>query len=200
VIYASQLQQPLHYRVPYGQSRVMMSYVVRLTQPVDTVLPLVRQAAAEVDSRLPVADIQMVEAYLGRQIEAPRSYMLLLGTFGAVATLLAALGIYGVVAYSVAQRSNELAVRMALGASAGAIVRLVSAEAAWLTAIGSVVGVGAALALTRWLGAVLWEVTATDPASFAAALLLLSTVTMCATLIPASRVLRLDPRSVLVHE
>jgi hypothetical protein len=200
VVYAPQLQQPLMYRVPYGQSRVMMSYVVRLTQPVDTVMPLVRQAVTEVDSRLPVVETQMVETYLGRQIEAPRSYMLFLATFGAVAVLLAALGIYGVVAYSVAQRSKELAVRMALGASAGAILRLVAAEAAWLIAIGSAAGLGAALALTHWLSAVLWEVPATDPASFAAALLLLSLVTMCATLIPASRVFRLDPRSVLVHE
>jgi ABC-type antimicrobial peptide transport system permease subunit len=114
--------------------------------------------------------------------------------------LLAALGIYGVVAYSVAQRSKELAVRMALGANASAIVKLVAAEAAWLIAIGSMVGVIGALALTRWISAVLWEVTATDPGSFAAALLLLSSVTMCATLVPAWRVFRLDPRAVLVHE
>src|SRR5205823_3729369 len=69
VIYASQLQQPLRYRVPYGQSRVMMTYLVRLTQPPDTVLPFVRRAVAEIDPRLPVTDTQPVEAYLGRQIE-----------------------------------------------------------------------------------------------------------------------------------
>jgi putative ABC transport system permease protein len=199
-IYAAQLQQPLRYRVPYGQSRVMMTYLLRLSQPAETVLPLVRRAMAEVDPRLPVADTQMVENYLGRQIEAPKSFMLLLGTFGAVATLLAAIGIYGVVAYSVAQRSKELALRMALGASTQAIVALVTSEAAWLLALGSAVGIAVALAVSRSLGALLWGITATDPASFAAALVLLAVVALAATLVPAARVLRLDPRAALAHE
>ncbi len=89
---------------------------------------------------------------------------------------------------------------MALGANAGAILKLVSAEAAWLVAIGSIAGVVAALALTRWISSVLWEVTATDPASFGAALALLALVTMTATVVPASRVFRINPRSVLGQE
>jgi predicted permease len=199
-IYTSQLQQPLKYRVPYGQSRIQMTFLLRLAGPIDTVVPLLRRAVADVDSRLPVSSVQMVDDYLGRQVDAPKYYMLFLGAFGGISILLAALGVYGIVAYSVAQRGRELAVRMALGAHATDILALVVREAVWLTAIGIPLGIVGALLLTRFLASVLWEVTATDPVAFAAALVLLPAVALAATLIPASRVLRLNPGVVLGGE
>jgi predicted permease len=200
IVYASQLQQPSKYRVPFGQSRVQMTYVMRLTEQQGNVLPLVRGAVAEVDPRLPVAEPQTMDRYLGRQIETPRYYMVLLGAFAAIALMLATLGVYGVVAYAVAQRAREIAIRLALGAPTGGILVLVSRDTVMLILIGVPLGLLGALALTRFLGAVLWGVSATDPATYAAVAAFLPVVALLATLVPACRVLRLDPRAVLATE
>ena len=111
----------------------------------------VRQAMAEVDPNKPVANIRTVEAYLDQQVQYVRLYVLLLGIFGAIAAGLAAIGIYGVMSYSVAERTREIGIRMALGASAPDVLRLVLLQALLLLSIGLTLGLAGSFALTRYL-------------------------------------------------
>ncbi len=144
-----------------------------------------------------MADVQVVEAYLARQIEEPRLYAGALGAFGAVATTLAMFGIYGLIAYTVAQRAREIAIRMASGASARAVVRLVLRQVVWMTAIGIGVGVIVSLAVTHFLASVLWSVTPTDLATFVFVVMLFTVVAGLAAAVPTYQALRLEPRTVL---
>jgi putative ABC transport system permease protein len=127
-------------------------------------------------------------------------YVLLLGIFGAIAAVLAAIGIYGVMAYSVAERTREIGIRMALGASANDIFRLVVLHAAVLLAIGLTLGLAGSFALTRYLASALYEVKANDPSTFAAVSLLLSVVAVIACLIPARRAVSVNPTVALRYE
>jgi len=126
-----------------------------------------------------------------------RFSMLLLSIFAAVALLLAAVGIYGVMSYSVGQRTREFGVRMALGASTGDVLRLVVRRGLVLAVIGLVLGVGAALALNRVMVSLLFEVAPTDPATFAGLSLLLVAIAAIACLVPALRAARVDPVTAL---
>lgn len=200
MVYIPQLQLPRPYRVPYGQNRVSMTFLLRTLQSPETLIPQLRRSVSEVDPSLPVSRVEMVQQYLGQQVEAPRYYMLVLGALGAIATILAVVGIYGVVAYSVAQRAREIAIRIALGAEGRRIVMLVVREAVLFIGLGVPIGLAGALALSGFLGTVLWGVTAHDPGTFVGVALFLPAVALCATVIPAYRVLRLDPRAVLCHE
>ena len=123
--------------------------------------------------------------------------MLLLSIFAAVALLLAAVGIYGVMSYSVNQRTRELGVRMALGAGTGDLLRLVVRQGLILAVIGLILGLGAALALNRVMASLLFEVTSTDPATFAGLSLLLVVIATIACLVPALRAARVDPVTAL---
>lgn len=152
------------------------------------------------DPTRPVANLRTVEEYLDQQIQYVRLYVLLLGIFGAIAAGLAAIGIYGVMAYSVAERTREIGIRMALGASAGDIFRLVVLRAAILLSIGLTLGLVGSLALTRYLKSALYEVTATDPSTFIAVSLLLSMVAVLACLVPTRRAVSVNPTVALRYE
>jgi putative ABC transport system permease protein len=117
-----------------------------------------------------------------------------------VATVLAAVGIYGVMAYAVEQRTREIGIRMALGAGGWQVLRLVIHQAIWMIAAGLVLGVAGALALTRFISSELWEVQATDPATFAGVSLLLIAVALLACLVPTRRAARVDPTIALRYE
>jgi ABC-type antimicrobial peptide transport system permease subunit len=123
--------------------------------------------------------------------------MLLLGAFAGLALLLASIGLYGVLAYAVVQRSRELGLRMALGATSGSVMRLVVARGLSLTAIGLAAGVALAWAVTRTRQNVLYGVTASDPATFGAVVALLAVIAAVASYLPARRAARLDPIAVL---
>ena len=146
------------------------------------------------------AEPKTVEQYLAEQIQYPRYYSMLLGLFAMVATALAAVGIYGVMAYAVAQRTREIGIRMALGASWRDVLKLVLSQALVLIAAGLALGLGGAIALTRYLSSELWEVKATDPLTFVAVSVLLVSVAALACLIPTRRAVRVDPTVALRYE
>ena len=196
-LYVPHLQESLRSRTPYGQSRVNLSFVLRITQPVASVVPAVRRAMAEVDASLPVSQIQMMEDMLDRQVDTPRDSMVLVGIFGAIALLLAALGIYGIVAYGVVQRTHEIGIRMALGARRASVLGLVLRQSTMLTLAGLVLGLSAAAVLTTYLETLLFNLTPLDVTTFAAMPVLFALTAALAAYLPARRATRLDPQAVL---
>jgi putative ABC transport system permease protein len=155
---------------------------------------------ADLDPNQPIANVKTVEQYLDQQLEEPRYYMMLLGIFAAVATVLAAVGIYGVMAYSVAQRTHEIGIRMALGARPSDALRLVLWNALMLVWIGLGVGIAGSLLLTQLIKSLLWGVTATDPITFVSVSLMIIVVALCAGLIPTRRAMKVDPNVALRYE
>jgi ABC-type antimicrobial peptide transport system permease subunit len=138
-----------------------------------------------------------MEYYLADSMAQRRFNMLLLGVFAGLALVLAAVGIYGVIAYNVTQRTHEMGIRIALGARGADILRLVFANAMVTTLTGIVIGLAAAFALTRLLQSLLYQVTATDPFVFATIPVLLLVVAVVATYIPARRAMKVDPITAL---
>ena len=141
-----------------------------------------------------------MEQALKLSVSQPRFDTMLLALFAGIALLLAAVGIYGLIAYSVAQRTHEIGVRMALGAEQADVVRMVVRQGASLAAIGIVLGLGGAFALTRLLKAMLFGIGATDALTFAAAPLALILVVLLATSLPALRATRISPVVALRYE
>jgi putative ABC transport system permease protein len=160
----------------------------------------VRQAVAEIDPDRPAAQMRTLEDALGNDLRFERWYMVLLGVFGGVALLLAAVGIYGVMAYSVAQRRHEIGMRMALGASGSQVMLLMLRRAAVLIASGVALGLVGALSLTRLLASQLNGVSPTDPPTFASVSVLLAIVALGACLIPTRRASAVNPTVALRYE
>jgi putative ABC transport system permease protein len=160
----------------------------------------VRKAVWEIDKDQPVSNIQTMEEILADSIARQRFSMLLLAIFAAVALVLAGVGIYGVMSYSVAQRAREIGIRMALGAQTGAVLKLAVGYGMKLVLAGLVIGLIAAFALTRVMSTLLFGVTATDPATFTLISLLLISVAALASYIPARRATRVNPIIALRYE
>jgi predicted permease len=152
-----------------------------------------RAAVAELDPALPLGTIETMEERMRESLMLAVLYMRLFTIFAAAALLLAAIGAYGVIAFAVVQRTRELGIRMALGATRAEVVRLVVGYGGRLAAIGIALGVVAALALSRVLRSLLFGVSATDPATFAGVALLLAAVAVLASWLPARRAARIDP-------
>jgi putative ABC transport system permease protein len=160
----------------------------------------VKAAVAEVDPNTPAADMGTVEQTLDNQTRTLRIYMLLLGVFATVAALMAAMGIYGVVAYSVAARTREIGIRMALGSRPQAIIMMVFRQVAVTIAAGLGVGIVSAVALSRLLQSLLFEISATDAVTYGATSVLLLAISVAACIIPARRAAAIDPVLALKHE
>ena len=170
-----------------------MSVVVKSATPPPTIMQAVKEQVSAVDPELPVSNMRTFDDIVSRSISQPRFYMTLLAIFAAVALVMAAIGIFGVLSYAVAQRTREIGIRMALGAQERSVVRLVVREAMTLVIVGIGIGVAAALALSRTLATMLFAIKATDPATFASVAALLAAVALLATYIPARRATRVDP-------
>jgi putative ABC transport system permease protein len=156
-------------------------------------LAAVRGEVAALDKNLPLYDVKTMRQHLGLALLPARLAGGVLGVFGMVALALAAAGIYGVMAYSVTARTREIGIRMALGANERDVLRLVARQGMTLAAIGLVIGLIAALALTQLLKSMLFGVSATDPLTFAGIALLLMFVALLACWIPARRATKVDP-------
>jgi len=160
----------------------------------------VRRQVRELDASLPVASLQPLTDVVYGSMAQPRFITFMVLVFALVALALAAIGIYGVLAYMVEQRTQEIGVRMALGAQVREVLAMVLAQGAWLVGIGLALGVAGALALRRVLASVLFGVTATDPAIFALVLAVLSVVGFLACYLPARRAALVDPLVALRQE
>lgn len=160
----------------------------------------VRERIWQVDEHQPVKEIAALEETVSASVAKPRLQTALLGFFAALATVLAAVGIYGVVSYSVAQRSHEMGVRLALGAQPGHLFQLVVGQSFWLTAAGIGIGLVVSVALTRLLRTFLFQVSPTDPSTYASVAVLLAAVTLAACYWPARRASRVAPMVALRHE
>jgi predicted permease len=179
---------------PYDQWPVSsMNVVIHTTREPMAVVADARRAIHELDPDLAVAQVKTLDEVVAESVAQPRFYMTLLTVFAVIAILLSAIGIYGVIAYLVGQRSREIGVRIALGASRANVVRLIVREAVLMAAAGIGIGLVGALALTRLMGALLFDLKATDPITYLAVTGVLGGVALLASSVPALRAARIDP-------
>ena len=187
--------------VPHAQvgTRAMM-YVVHSERESAQVIADARRIVQQLDARLPLIGPSVMNDLVDVELARPRFYVLLLGLFAGLAVVLAAVGLYGVVAYAVAQRTREIGVRIALGARRSEVVRLIMGQGLRPAAAGLVIGLAGAAAMTRVMRGLLYEVAPLDPATFVGATVLLLTVAALACLIPATRATRIPPSEALRGE
>jgi len=194
------VENPTVYR-PLVQDPVSrVSVFVRTAAQPPALAPALRREITNLDPLLPSPEVQTMEQWLAQFRSQPRLRATLLSIFAGLALLLAAVGIYGVLSQSVAQRTHEIGLRMALGAQRADVLRLVVVGGIAQALVGVGIGVMAALALTRFLSSLLYGVRPSDPATLAAVSALLTGVTLLAAYIPAYRAMKVDPMVALRHE
>jgi putative ABC transport system permease protein len=193
--------RPEMYR-PYDQAPFMpfMTVMARTKSDPVSLAGAIRSEVWAVDSNVPVADVQPMSEVVSRSLMKPRSTMLMLAMFASIALILGAVGIYGVLAYTVSQRTREIGIRMALGANRKDMLRLVVGQGLRLTLIGIAVGLAGSFAATRALASLLFGVSPADLPTFAGVSLLLVAVAMLACYIPARRAMKVDPMVALRYE
>jgi predicted permease len=189
------------YYFPFEQSTSSgVTFAVRTTARPDSITASLRNAIIEIDAELPLYDVEVMQDRIDDSLVARRSPMLLSLGFGSVALLLAAIGIYGVLAYMVAQRTKEIGIRMALGSTSRQVLKLVLGEGARILAAGFVLGIAGALALGRFIETVLYGVRPMDPVVLGSVASLLLIIALIACLLPARRATRVDPARALRQE
>jgi putative ABC transport system permease protein len=187
--------------VPLTQSYdSAVTLVVRAQGDPRALVPAIREKVRRLDPTLPAFDVKTLEEPMGVSLFPARVAAALLGAFGLVALLLAAMGVYGVVSYAAAQRTREIGIRVALGAQGRDVLRLVAGRGMLLVGVGVAAGLACALALTRFMEGLLYGVSATDPLTFALVVLLLGGVALLACLVPARRAAKVDPVVALRYE
>jgi predicted permease len=174
-----------------------MNFVVRSSVPLSSLANEYRRAVGELDPTLPLIRMREMNTVIGDAIARPRFLTVLLGIFAGLALVLAAVGTYGILAYLVAERKQEIGIRMALGADRAKVLSLVLGRGLLLSGIGLVLGLGASLALTRVIATLLFNVTPTDPLTLASVAGVIALVAAAACIIPAWRATRVDPLVVL---
>jgi putative ABC transport system permease protein len=187
--------------MPIGQQAARsVALVVRTGDDPLAAASTVEETIRSIDNDLPVFNTRSMDQLMGNAIGRQRLLMVLLASFAVLALTLAAVGIYGVMSYAVAQRTHEIGIRMALGARPRDVLRLIVGQGMILTIVGSSIGLAAALVLTRLMESMLFGVSATDPATFAILTLLLAVVAFLASYLPARRATRVDPLVALRYE
>ena len=177
-----------------------MNIVIRTMLPPGSLAPQIRRIVQAMDPTLPIVRLRSMDDVFAESVSRPRFLAQLLAVFAALALLLAAIGTYGILSYSVSERSREIGIHMALGATRGNVLRMVLGQGLRVTLAGIVVGLGAAFGLTRLLQAQLFNVKPSDPATMASVALFIAAVALGACYIPASRATRVDPMVVLRNE
>ena len=194
-IYYPYLQSPL-----FEDLSRSLTLVIRTKSDPASLMESLRAEMLSMDKTLPVYSLKPMTEYLHDSLSRRRFNMVLLSVFAAVALVLAAVGIYGVISYTVSQRTHEIGIRLAIGAHAGNILRLVIGQAMLLTIIGIALGLAASFALTRLMESLLFEVSATDPLTFGVIAAILTGVALAACLVPARRATKVDPMTALRYE
>ncbi len=186
---------------PHSQNvDALLNFVVRFSGPAGNVVPQIRQTIKQVDRNLPIDDVVSLSDQIGRALVQQKLVARLATFFGLLALLLACVGLYGVMSYGVARRTNEIGIRMALGAPGRTVLWLVLREALLLVGIGLAVGVLASLAVTKTAASLLYELKPNDPLTIAGATLLLAAVALVAGYLPARRASKVDPLVALRDE
>jgi predicted permease len=187
--------------VPFAQAPLYGGeVVVRSSLSASSVAAAIRHAVRSIDKDLPVTDVGSFSDALGQSISRERFRAFLLGSFSALALVLAAVGIFGVISYSASQRTHEIGIRMALGAQRRDVLHLILGQGARLAMMGLGIGVVLAFLLTRWIASLLYGVSATDPLTFGAVAIVLLGVAVTACYIPARRAMRVDPMVALRYQ
>jgi predicted permease len=177
-----------------------MNIVVRSSLPLDALAPQIRQIVRNMDPTLPVVRLRTMDEVFAESVSRPRFLAQLLGFFAGLALLLAAIGTYGILSYSVSERRKEIGIHMALGATRSTVLAMVFRQGVKMTVVGLVVGFAGSLALTRFLQTQLFNVKPTDPGTFVAVMAFISSIAALACYLPASRATRVDPMVVLRDE
>jgi putative ABC transport system permease protein len=183
-------------QVPFSQ---MVGVVKTLGEP-HSLVSAVTKEVATMDQDIPLFGVKSMEEYLSASVAAPRFNTTLLAIFAAVALVLTVVGLYGVMSYSVAQRTNEIGIRLALGAQTRDVLVMIVRQASTLILLGLAIGLAVAFAVTRWIASLLFGVTAKDPVTFGVVAVLLALVALLACYVPALRATRVDPMEDLRRE
>jgi putative ABC transport system permease protein len=192
--------EPAYY-LPATQSPLTdMTLLVRTTTEPQSIVAAVRQAVWSIDPNQPIADVKTLDQIVSDSIAQPRLNMLLMTLFGGLALLLSAVGIYGLLSYAVTQRTQELGIRMALGANVADVLKLVLKQGMLLALMGEAIGLAAAFALTRLMRGLLFGVTPTDTTIFAGVVVVLTLTALVACWVPARRAAKVDPLVALRYE
>jgi predicted permease len=193
---------PPTFYLPYRQQKGFedMDFEVHTHMTAAAIVPSLRSAVATIDKDLPLLEIRTQNEQIADTTKQERIFASLTGGFGILALILACIGIYGIMAYTVARRTNEIGIRMALGAPSARVLRMILREASWMAIVGAVVGLASAVALGRLIASMLFGLKPYDPVTLVGASLLLVLVALAASWIPARRAAHIDPIKALRHE
>jgi ABC-type antimicrobial peptide transport system permease subunit len=193
---------PGQFFMPYVQQPELggLTYAIRTQLDPAQLVPSLRQVVRNADRDLPIVDVRTQQEQIAANMQMERTFAALTSGFGVLALALACVGIYGIMAYSVANRRNEIGIRLALGAQPGQVRGMILRESTWLAASGIVAGVGSALALTRLVKTMLYGIQPYDPVTMIGGVLILLVVALAASWIPARRAAGVQPMEALRHE
>jgi ABC-type lipoprotein release transport system permease subunit len=188
--------------LPYAQQAQIrrLTYQIRTQTKPDAIVPALRRAVHAADPQLPLVNVRTQQEQIEADLHDERLFVTLTSGFGVLALVLAAVGIYGVMAYAVARRTREIGIRLALGAVPRQLLAMVLREASWLSAMAVAIGVGTSLLLSRLLKSMLFGIAPDDPATLCGAALLLMMVALAASWIPARRAASVEPMEALRPE